>query len=522
MKSLIALLPFLVFAVSGNPIKSVGVAPTLETSFGYSGNEWLGNVRCTFYNQDDCDLSIHVNGRRIDSTTFNANEDVLISCLTALPTFQFIIHGFSYSDIGDYTCLEDTTKDLGSVWLSAAPIIEASGTFTHGQPATLTCNAPLDSPIYWILPGSASDHQSAVIVDSSNSQNASSTLTFTLGDSDHFAAYNCCIGLKDGQPPSPACTSYTVVDEESIGEVITTGDYSALQLQFTVDVRSTPLVDASTVVWQSCVVQELCTVLTRFNYDVNDDPSNHRLTSQLHIFDDGLATFYTFSVDTIDGSAQRTATFPLKRGSYYPQLTNQLTTVYYNEVDQTNTAVMKFVIDADPAPTVTWTKQQTRKESLGSETITTGGKYATTLTQNSATQWVATLAVSSFDFAEDDAIYTITAENDYGANHGSADATVGPNSLSFNANTNSTAQYSYTCQFEEFPFPPTYEINIVAPYPYSYTVVDTTSDQKLAQTAVTVEVGLDSQNTYFQITCTAFNPYHPQLLRTQTISEVVN
>ncbi|GAB6030583.1 hypothetical protein CHUAL_007444 [Chamberlinius hualienensis] len=522
MKLTIVIATLLISVVSCRSLRhnvneaSVTVTPT--AAFGYAGGEWIGNAHGIFYVESDCQLSLHVAGRRIDSTLHKPNEDVLISCLSQDPSLDLVIHNFSYDDVQDYTFLEDTSKESASLWLNAAPVIEATAPIVHGQPATLTCNAPLGSPLFWVLPGPEENHQGVVITDNSNAQNASSTITFTVQTTDHFARFNCCIAPKSGQEYLSSCSSYYLNDDDRDGSVEGNADYSSLVFDLRTTVISNPLPDELSVIWRRCSSFGTCNLVYPNNFVVTIDPSSNTLTSRMVISDDTFYAFYNFSVNTTDDVDQYKYVFTVSREYFTPIVTSLPTQIFYNPDTAAASAVLKFTIDSNPEPNVNFYKQLTRQSSIGTEHLTTDGKYAVDVVKVSDTQWEATLIISAFDSSADDAVYTVVAENSVGKSSFIADSTLGPNNFNFIRDTNATATYSFTCSFQFFPGPAAYEINVVSVYDNSYEIVSETYDVQSTQTTVKIEVSVDPQNTYFVISCNALHPYDSSKSRSQTMA----
>ncbi|GAB6030582.1 hypothetical protein CHUAL_007443 [Chamberlinius hualienensis] len=526
MKFLIALLVFVYGTLSSctpveRAIQNVGAAPTVTSSVGFVGGEWLANFKCDFSFEPDCSLSVHANGRRIDGANHAENEEIFLSCISSSVAIDYVIHGFLYSDIQDYSCLHDTRQDLNSAWLTPSPIIETTGEIVHGQPASFTCNAPSGTPVFWILPGPTSDHQSAVVTNTDNGVNSTSTLTFTVQDSDHFSTYNCCIGIKDNQPPySSSCSSYTISDSEKIGIVSTTADYDTLRYKMTAEVKSYPLPDPITVKWQQCVTEGQCGDVDSFYYTVDSDLERFTVSSHFEILQDSTYTSYTFQIDNSDKSAQYNATFVTKFNDFSPRILQQPSQIFVNPDDGSTAVTMKFIVEANPQPTLSFFKQNINSQSLGREPISTDGHYAIDITQSEINQWIATVLINPYN-VDDNAIYIVEGENVNGASQFNSDTTYGPvvGSLSLTRDLNATG-YAFDCSFNAFPNPSKYEINVVAPYSTDYTIASETFDPLYEKTSVKINVSSDAQNTFFQIICSAYHPYDET--KSQTRSLLIN
>lgn len=245
----------------------------IETNVFYDNGFWVGTFGCHFYGESNCNMSIHVEGRRIDVNDHSPYENVLVSCSSSDTLIIYTINNFTYEDVQDYYCLQDITREQNHSWLLPYPELVVKGIEILGGQVHLTCTSVVGAPLYWVLPGREVDNDDVVISDNFiDGNNVSSEATFQLHARDNYAEYKCCIQTNSNQFTETPCASYTFKLDDSLKLISTYENYRNDVMIMDCVFRSNPTPDPNDLRWLQCYEDSSCTDVSYsyYNYEINE------------------------------------------------------------------------------------------------------------------------------------------------------------------------------------------------------------------------------------------------------------
>ncbi|GAB6030586.1 hypothetical protein CHUAL_007447 [Chamberlinius hualienensis] len=473
----------------------------IETEVVYDDGLWIGTLGCKFQGESDCDLSIHVEGRRIDVTNHSASENVFVSCVSSDTSIAYTITNFTYDDVQDYFCLEDTTREQNHAWIVAYPDLIVQGIETVGAQVHLTCNSFPGAPIYWIFPGKDEDNADVKISTFVNDNNASSVATLRLQDKDNYAEYKCCMRLKPNQLTETPCASYTFHLDDTLTLISTYQNYKDTNsLTMNCIFQSNPTPDPDELRWLQCNTVDSCTEVysSYWTYHIND--IQQTLNTSLKISYSSSYTSYICIYQSLN------YTFNVNTSNYAPSLVPNQKSIFYSTEGYAVT--LGCLVTASPAPEITWTKTAINDLTNGSSTVVSDGNYNIETNEVSTDEWQTSLIIYPYNTETDIATFTCSAKNQYGEMSLPLNTNEGPSNLDLQMvlNTSDVANMWATCSFQMFPYPPTYEFNVLISNNISYGIT-TKYDEQLSKITLTTEI-LGYENLYpIAVECVAFDRF---------------
>ncbi|GAB6030584.1 hypothetical protein CHUAL_007445 [Chamberlinius hualienensis] len=477
----------------------------------YEDEKWVGNVLCDFYDQENCALSMHAQGKRIDADSENSST-VFVSCISSNKSIGLFINGMTNDDIDYYTCLQDITKEYASTWLNTYPHIEVIGVPVVGSLFSLTCNSIPGTTLYWIFPGYPETNDDVIIEDTSNEVNSSTTVLILIEEDDinNRNEYRCCAHVKPGQYPIP-CNSYIFHVNGSDSDVYlesSNSDYmNSDQMIMTCTLKNTNGdIDPRLISWKYCETPtSSCGTFSSNAYTVDNETTT--LTTTLKV---SYNDYYPVSKCLYDSRIYYT--FNATLGTKSPRITETDRRVFNS--DDGFSVILSCVANAYPQPNFTWTKKNVFSFANGSEVLSSSGSYIIETQQVSDYEWKSILTIFPYDFNNDDAIFTCLSKNELGNQSIDMNTTWEPADMNLMEMNSSAYFQTVFCAYEAFPFTSNYIINLIS----VETVIGFNStavyDSRLQRQTVIAEIGVFTEVI---VECVAFNPFNPSQIISQTV-----
>ncbi|GAB6021795.1 hypothetical protein CHUAL_004372 [Chamberlinius hualienensis] len=474
----------------------------------FEAEEWIGYVSCDFTGQGaECDLSLHEEGQRIDINQHEPNMEVLQSCFGDQHSIGLKIHNFSYSDVQDYTCLsingESWTTDSG--WLWSYPDMDAyvPDSARAGDRIAFTCRSYAGTPLYWVLPGAASNRGNILIASTDNGINSTSILTFDLLESDNYGTFWCCAEMTSGQETLTPCTLYNVAFNKVV-DVAHFEFYPANSPNWEIICQFQGYPDPGNVVWEQCESSnDRC---KSFESSEEANVLSHLVTSNVTI--PPTEDYYY--------SCSATNNFGTTKQMFYPITDNfsPLTSINYKTFYYSTDGFafrISCTVTANPFPDMFWTMQNFWAQSNGSITIYPDqtGKYQVINSITGLNTYDSTLIIQPYDFELDHATFACFAVNSYGTGATETQAELGPTDVSLyvcGGNYHILREIVETVFiYSGFP-PPKYDITVTADNNIDYQLNEH-YENATGINVVTVSLQLSNDNPHVQIKASAFFPY---------------